>query len=55
LDAYKVALILFMHNIFSVQFQNLISCRNEQEVPHPTTAESGVYTGKHILALQQSD
>jgi len=46
--------ILYMHNIFSVRFQDLISQKEAQEESHPKAADSGVYTGKHTFAHQQS-
>ena len=44
-----------MHNLVSVQLQNFVTHREEQEDSHPKAADSGAYTGKHIFTLQQHD
>ena len=51
-DVYKVEFYLFL---FSVRLQDLISRREAQEESHPKAADSGAYSCKHTLALQQPD
>ena len=35
-----------MHNLVSVQLQDFVTHREEQEDSHPKAADSGAYTGK---------
>ena len=51
-DVYKVEFYPFL---FSVRLQDLISRREAQEESHPKAADSGAYSCKHTLALQQPD
>ena len=44
-----------MHNPVSVQLQDLVTHKEEQEESHSKAADSGAYTGEHTCALQQPD